>query len=39
LCIISITTFCCTILSSWLFGLDMDEKNFILTKIRRMMKK
>lgn len=38
LLIISLVTFCCTILSSWLLGLDNDEKKFILAKIKRIMK-
>ena len=39
LLIISAITFCCTSTSSWLFGLDAAEKEFVLNKVKRILRR
>ena len=39
LLIISAITFFCTLTSSWIFGLDKNEKSFVLNKMRTLLKK
>ena len=39
LLIISLITLCTTVLSSWLFGLDDEEKTFVLNKMQTILKR